>query len=69
MFIRENAEDFLSAFYILRESNEAFMSDISGQSKKISGLRAFGSRPAMGVDIVCLAFSLELYSTGAYAAA
>ncbi len=61
MFIRENAESFLHAFYVLKENNDVFVEKQSGQSKDPLALKSFGSRPAMGVGIVCLAFSLELY--------
>jgi len=52
-----HAQDFLNAFEILRESNDALI------EKKVGGARgtAYGSLPAMGVDIVCLGFSVELH--------
>ena len=61
MFIQENAEDFFNAFKILRESNEGFTNGQDNSSRNSSSTTAFAALPAMGVDIVCLAFSAELY--------
>lgn len=52
-----HAQDFLNAYEILKQSNDALI------SKGADGAResAYGSLPAMGIDIVCLAFSVELH--------
>lgn len=61
MFIQENAERFLSAFEILKESNDEFISNFNNSIKNPTTNKVFASKPTMGVEIVCLAFSLELY--------
>jgi hypothetical protein len=61
MFIKENAEYFLNAFHVIRESNSALVHKLSGSPINISGVKVFGALPAMGVEVVCLAFSVELY--------
>ena len=56
------AEDFFSAYLVLKENNEAFFerqADSSGKLLKEG--TALGTHPTMGVEIVCLAFSVELY--------
>lgn len=56
------AEDFFSAYLVLKENNEAFFerqADSSG--KLLKEEKALGTHPTMGVEIVCLAFSVELY--------
>lgn len=60
--IRVQADDFFNAHQILKESNLALI----GRLEKLAGKplvseSAFGAAPAMGVNIVCLAFSTELY--------
>ena len=52
-----HAQDFLNAYEILRESNDALISKGADGARE----KAYGSLPAMGVDIVCLAFSVELH--------
>ena len=62
MSIQMQAEDFFNAYLVLKENNETFIerqSDPSGKSLK--GTKAMGTRPSIGVDIVCLVFSVELY--------
>ena len=61
MFLNTHAEDFLNAFEILKESNKALIQKLSGVSDSPAAAKAFGARPAMGVEIVCLAFSVELH--------
>ena len=61
MFLKTHADDFLNAFKILKESNEALIHSLSDGSGSAVTPRAFGTRPAMGVEIVCLAFSVELH--------
>lgn len=56
-----HAQDFLNAYEILRESNDSFVKqNIPDADERCIG-KTFGTRPAMGVDIVCLAFSVELH--------
>ena len=55
MSLAIHARDFLNACEILRESNEALIEKRGGAEM------AYGRYPAMGVDIVCLAFSVELH--------
>ena len=61
MFLQTNAEDFFNAYEVLKESNEALISNLANSPEKHSTVKAFGARPTMGVEIVCLAFSVELY--------
>ena len=63
MFLNMHAQDFLNAFEILKESDEALIDRQSGGSFNLSAVKAFGRRPAMSVAIVCLAFSVELNRT------
>ncbi|MBZ2190353.1 hypothetical protein K8B33_14680 [Alcanivorax sp. JB21] len=60
-FLSTHAQDFLNAYEILRESNELLVHQRTGSAEKVSSSAAYGSRPAMGIDIVCLAFSVELH--------
>jgi HEPN domain len=61
MFLQTNAEDFFNAYEVLKESNEALISKLAKSPENPSTVKAFGARPTMGVEIVCLAFSVELY--------
>lgn len=61
MFLQEQAERFFNAFEVLHESNQALINRLSNPSGITPAEKVFGTRPAMGVDIVCLAFSVELY--------
>ncbi|HSD97097.1 MAG TPA: hypothetical protein VLB06_08140 [Sulfuricaulis sp.] len=61
MFLQATAEHFLNAFEVLKESNEALIDRLANSPGNPSAAKAFGARPTMGVDIVCLAFSVELY--------
>lgn len=56
-----HAQDFLNAYEILRESNDALMRHTKDRASNGSGQTAYGARPAMGIEIVCLAFSVELH--------
>ncbi len=60
-FLATHAQDFLNAYEILRESNDALIVRQAGGEGKLSSGMAFGARPAMGIDVVCLAFSVELH--------
>ena len=56
------AEDFFNAYLVLKENNESLIDRLANSSeKKPEETKILGTRPAMGVDIVCLAFSVELY--------
>lgn len=61
MYLNIHAGDFLNAFEILKESNEALSARLTGASATASTTKAFGAHPSMGVEIVCLAFSVELH--------
>jgi HEPN domain-containing protein len=56
-----HAQDFLNAYEILRESNDTLIHQTKDCAGKGCAETAFGTRPAMGIDIVCLAFSVELH--------
>ncbi|MGM0564947.1 MAG: hypothetical protein ACQES2_11495 [Pseudomonadota bacterium] len=55
------AQDYLNAYQILKESNHTLIGKKNCASEKEHSNMAYGARPAMGVDTVCLAFSLELH--------
>lgn len=59
-YLAIHAQDFLNAYKILRESNDAL---IRKEVRETEGENeaAYGKCPAMGIDIVCLAFSVELH--------
>ncbi len=59
-YLSIHAQDFLNAYKILRESNDVLMKRKVGQAEK-DAETAYGACPAMGIDIVCLAFSVELH--------
>ena len=61
MFLQEQAEDFFNAYEVLKESNETLIARLSNSVDKRPDAKMFGTRAAMGVDVVCLAFSVELY--------
>lgn len=61
LFLQEHAEHFFNAYEVLRESNETLIHRLSKSSEKRPEAKIFGVRPAMGIDVVCLAFSVELY--------
>lgn len=52
-----HAQGFLNAYEILRESNDALISTYADGATET----AYGSLPAMGINVVCLAFSVELH--------
>lgn len=56
-----HAQDFLNAYEILRESNNSLVEKNTSNTVKGCNGKAFGLYPAMGIDIVCLAFSVELH--------
>lgn len=56
------ADDFFNAYLVLYENNEAMIKNLEGSpGKPLIGTKMLGTRPTMGIDIVCLAFSVELY--------
>lgn len=60
--IRTQADDFFNAYRILKESDEALIGKVAKLAgKPLFSKTAYGSAPASGVNIVCLAFSIELY--------
>ena len=62
MYIEMQAEQFFNAYQVLSENNEALIDRLASSSEESHiGQKAVGTRPTMGVEIVCLAFSLELY--------
>jgi HEPN domain-containing protein len=60
-YLAIHAQDFLNAYEILKESNYALIAQKTGTAKEKSAEIAYGTRPTMGIDIVCLAFSVELH--------
>ena len=60
-FLSTYAQDFLNAYGILKDSNDALIERMSGGEVKVGAETAFGTRPAMGIEVVCLAFSVELH--------
>ena len=61
MFIHEHAEHFFNAYEVLKESNQTLIGRLSSPAEERPEVKMFGARPAMGIDVVCLAFSVELY--------
>lgn len=56
------ADDFLHAHRVLKESNDATMGSLERLGgKPLVSNTAFGSGPTLGPSVVCLAFSVELY--------
>lgn len=56
-----HAQDFLNAYEILKESNEALIDGKCDGDRQGHVKGAYGKLPAMGIDVVCLAFSVELH--------
>ena len=62
MSIQMQADDFFNAYLVLKDNNEAMIERLSNSpGKPLIGTKELGTRPTTGVDIVCLAFSVELY--------
>ena len=56
------AEYFFNAYQVLRENDEAMIKNLeSSPGKPLIGTKMLGTRPTVGIYIVCLAFSVELY--------
>ena len=62
MSIQVQADDFFNAYLVLKDNNEAMIERLSNSpGKPLIGTSELGTRSTTGVDIVCLAFSVELY--------
>ena len=62
MTIQMQADDFFNAYLVLKENNEALIDRLANSSvKSLEGGKILGTLSTMGVEIVCLAFSVELY--------
>ena len=67
MSIQMQADDFFNAYLVLKENNEAMIERLSDSpGKPLIGTKELGTRITGGVEIVCLAFSLELYIKDLY---
>ena len=56
------ADDFFNAYLVLNGNNEALMERLhNNPGKPLIGTKELGTRVTGHVDIVCLAFSVELY--------
>ncbi|WP_158278665.1 HEPN domain-containing protein [Rhodohalobacter mucosus] len=61
MFIQQEAEHFYNSYLILKENRESLIQQKSISTNKVEKISNFGHYPTMGVEIVCLSFSVELY--------
>ena len=62
MTIQMTATDFFNAYLVLQENNEALIERQANSSAMLlEGTKMPGTLSTMGVEIVCLAFSVELY--------
>ena len=61
MFIQEEAEHFYNSYLILKENRELLIEHQSNSSNNLGNKSKFGRYPTMGVEVVCLSFSMELY--------
>ena len=62
MSIQMQADDFFNAYLVLKENSKALMERLENNpGKPLIGTKELGTRITGGVEIVCLAFSLELY--------
>lgn len=62
MSIQMQAEDFFNAYLVLKGNSEALMERLENNpGKPFIGTKELGTRITGGVEIVCLAFSVELY--------
>jgi HEPN domain-containing protein len=60
-YLSTYAQDFLNSYQILKESNDALVNRLADGEGNERATSAFGTLPAMGIEIVCLAFSVELH--------
>ena len=61
MLLQFQAEHFYNAFKVLQANNEALIDRLENSLTVPSQKSALGIEPTMGVEVVCLAFSVELY--------
>ena len=61
MLLQFQAEHFYNAYKVLQANNEALIDRLENSSSAPSQKSALGIGPTMGVEVVCLAFSVELY--------
>lgn len=62
MSLKFQAEYFFNAYQVLSENNEAVINRLDDSPEKpLIGTKTLGTRPTMEINIVCLAFSVELY--------
>ena len=60
--IQIQADDFFNAYLVLKVNNEAVIERLSKlPGTPLVGTKELGTHPTPGIEIVCLAFSLELY--------
>jgi hypothetical protein len=65
--VRAQADDFFNAYKVISESNQTAASKLAASAgKPLGGQAVLGAIPVMGVDVVCLAFSVELYIKDIY---
>jgi hypothetical protein len=63
------ADDFLNAYLVLKENSKALIERLENNpGKPLIGTKELGTRITGGVEIVCLAFSVELYIKDLYCA-
>jgi hypothetical protein len=56
------SDDFFNAYLVLKDNNEAMIERLSNSpDRKFICTKGLGTRITGGVEIVCLAFSIELY--------
>lgn len=62
MSIQMQAEDFFNAYLVLKENSKSLVERPENNPEKpLIGTKELGARITGGVEIVCLAFSVELY--------
>lgn len=61
MFIQEQAEHFYNSYLILNESRKSLSENLSNPTNLEGKNQFFGRYPTMGIEVVCLSFSVELY--------
>ncbi len=67
MSSKEEADYFFNAYLVLKQNDEALMDKLQELAgKPLVGSKELGTRPTLGVDIVCLAFAVELYIKDVY---
>lgn len=67
MSIQMQADDFFNAYLVLKDNSEALMERLQNNpGKPLIGTKEPGTRMTGGVEVVCLAFSVELYIKDLY---